>query len=69
MERVKCAAEDGSVVYVIVLVISVNALTHQQLHMLFTPSGSNPEKKYLDINNCIKRHFLTFSEGFAQTCV
>lgn len=51
MERVKCAVEDGSVVYVIVLVISVSALTDEQLDMFFTPSVSNPERKYLDVNN------------------
>lgn len=50
-ERVNCAIEDECVVYVIPFVISVSVMTDVQLERVFTPSVSNPAKKYLDMNN------------------
>lgn len=51
VERVNSAVEDECVVYVILLVISASVMTDVQLGMAFTPSVSNPAKKYLDMNN------------------
>lgn len=45
------AVEDGSVVYVMVLVISASVVTDVHLATFFMPSVSNPAKKYLDMNN------------------